>query len=233
MQAELKKELMGLAEPGYQQFNSRLIPNIDPDTILGVRLPALRKIAARLAKGDWRTYLETASDDTFEEIMLQGMVIGCAKMDFPELLARVQRFLPKIDNWAVCDSFCNGLKRVNKHREEMWSFVVQCLKDERAYVIRFGAVMLMGYYMEEDRTAQALELLDAVCHEDYYVKMAVAWTLSVYYVHFPEQVMPYLLDNHLDDFTYNKTLQKITESRRISKEEKARIRGMKRKKILD
>lgn len=230
MNAELKEELLELAEPGYKQFNSKLIPNIAPDTILGVRLPALRKIAARLAKGDWRAYLETAADDTFEEVMLQGMVIGCAKMEFPELRSRVEWFLPKIDNWAVCDSFCNGLKKVNKHREEMWPFVVQCLKDDRTYFIRFGAVMLMGYYMEEAKAAQALELLDAVRHEDYYVKMAVAWTLSIYYVHFPEQVMPYLRENHLDDFTYNKTLQKITESRRISKEEKEHIRGMKRKK---
>lgn len=230
MNEELKKELLRLAEPGYQQFNSRLIPNIDPDTILGVRLPALRKIAARLAKGDWRAYLEAAVDASFEEIMLQGMVIGCAKMDFPELLMRVEQFLPKIDNWAVCDCFCSGLKLVNEHREEMWPFIGQCLADDRAYVIRFGAVMLMDYYMEETKVEAALRLLDAVSHEDYYVKMAVAWTLSIYYVHFPERVMPYLLDNRLDDFTYNKALQKITESRRISKEEKARIRGMKRKK---
>lgn len=230
MNEELKKELLRLAEPGYQQFNSRLIPNIDPDTILGVRLPALRKIAARLAKGDWRAYLEAAVDASFEEIMLQGMVIGCAKMDFPELLMRVEQFLPKIDNWAVCDSFCSGLKLVNKHREEMWPFIGQCLTDDRAYVIRFGAVMLMDYYMEETKVEAALGLLDAVSHEDYYVKMAVAWTLSIYYVHFPERVMPYLLDNRLDDFTYNKALQKITESRRISREEKVRIRGMKRKK---
>lgn len=230
MNEELKKELTGLAEPEYKQFNSKLIPNINPDTILGVRLPVLRKIAARLAKGEWREYLEEAADDSFEEIMLQGMVIGRAKMDFPELLARVERFLPKIDNWAVCDSFCGGLKQVEKHREEMWPFLVQCLADDRAYVIRFGAVMLMDYDMEEDRVEEALRLLDAVCHEDYYVKMAVAWVLSIYYVHFPEHVMPYLQKNHLDDFTYNKALQKITESRRISPEEKERIRGMKRKK---
>lgn len=230
MNTELKKELLELAEPDYQQFNSRLIPNIEPDTILGVRLPALRKIGARLAKGDWRAYLEAARDDSFEEIMLQGIVIGCAKMDFPELLTYVQWFLPKIDNWAVCDCFCGGLKKVKNHREEMRPLIEQCLADDRAYFIRFGAVMLMDYYMDEAEVERALALLDAVCHEDYYVKMAVAWTISIYYVHFPAKVMPYLMNNHLDDFTYHKALQKIIESRRISKEEKERIRSMKRKK---
>lgn len=229
MDTKIREELFYLAEPEYQQFNSRLIPNIEPDRILGVRLPVLRKLAAKLAGGRWREYLETGQEEFFEEIMLKGMVIGCAKMEFSERLSYVEWFLPKIDNWAVCDSFCSSLKSVENHADEMWNFVRRCLEDDRVYVVRFGAVMLLDYYMDENRVDEALELLERVRHEDYYVRMAVAWALSIYYVNFPERVTPYLKQNHLDDFTYNKTLQKITESRKIGKEEKERIRKMKRK----
>ncbi|MEY8427964.1 DNA alkylation repair protein [Lachnospiraceae bacterium 46-15] len=229
MEIDIRGELFRLAEPEYQKFNSRLIPNIKPETMLGVRLPALRKLAAKLAKGDWRTYLETAQNKYYEEIMLQGMVIGCAKMEFEERLSYIKWFLPKMDNWAVCDSFCSSLKAVGRYTEEMWPFIRKCLADNSTYVIRFGAVMLLDYYMDEAWIDEALKLLDEVRHDDYYVKMAVAWSISIYYVKFPKQVMPYLLENSLDDFTYNKALQKITESRRIGKEEKERIRQMKRK----
>lgn len=229
MEIDVREELFRLAEPEYQRFNSRLIPNINPETMLGVRLPALRKLAAKLAKGDWRTYLETALNKYYEEIMLQGMVIGCAGMEFEERISYIKWFLPKIDNWAVCDSFCSSLKAVGGYTEEMWPFIRECFADSSTYVVRFGAVMLLDYYMDEAWINEALKLLDGVRHEDYYVKMAVAWTISIYYVKFPEQVEPYLRENSLDDFTYNKALQKITESRRIGKEEKERIRQMKRK----
>ena len=228
MHFDLKEELQNLSEPEYRRFNSRLIPNIDPDTFLGVRIPALRKIASRLVREDWRAYLKAASDETFEEIMLQGIVIGKADMDFSERLSWVEWFLPKIDNWAVCDSFCSGLKVKKEQQQEMWEFLEKCLNQERTYVIRFGVVMLLDHFKQEEWLWKALELLDHIRQEDYYVKMAVAWAVSAYYVCFPEQIMSYLLQNHLDDFTFNKALQKITESRKVEEEEKKRIRRMKR-----
>lgn len=230
---EITRELLSLAEPEYKKFNSKLIPNIDPDTILGVRIPALRKIASRLKKGEWRAYLEGARDDSFEEILLQGLVISAARMEFPELLERIRGFLPKMDNWAVCDTFCSSLKAAGRYRRELLPWIRQWAASGEAYTIRFAVVMLMDYYMEESDTEEALALLDGIRHEDYYVKMAVAWAISMYYVHFPEIVTGYLRDNSLDDFTYHKALQKITESRRVTAAEKERIRGMKRKKTLD
>ena len=194
MKIDVREELLCLAEPEYQRFNSRLIPNINPETMLGVRLPALRKLARELSKEDWRTYLETAQNKYYEEAMLQGMVIGCAKMEFEERISYIRWFLPKIDNWAVCDSFCSSLKAMSRYTEEMWPFIQECLAGNSAYVIRFGAVMLLDYYMDEAWINEALKLLDGVRHDDYYVKMAVAWTISIYYVRFPKQVMPYLLE---------------------------------------
>ncbi|WP_440111731.1 DNA alkylation repair protein [Paenibacillus sp. QZ-Y1] len=227
MEADIRTQLLSLAEPGYQKFSAALIPNIT--NVLGVRLPALRKIAKQLAVGDWRTYLDTADDEYFEEVMLQAMVIGHVQADLDELLKAIAAFVPKIDNWSVCDSFCAGLKYTKVHSEPMWEFLQPYLKSEQEYEIRFGVVMLLNFYLDERHIDQVLSVLDQIRHEAYYVKMAVAWAISMAYVKQSEVTMRYLKHNTLDDFTYNKALQKITESYRVDPESKQMIRSMKRK----
>lgn len=228
MNESIKLQLHENAEEGYRKFSAALIPNID--NVLGVRLPALRKIAKTIAARDWRSYLEQADNEYFEEVMLQGMVIGSVKTDIEELLRYVAEFVPKIDNWSVCDSFCIGLKFTNANKARVWEFLQPYLKSDKEYELRFGIVMLLDYYVEEGYIRQVLPLLDRIRHEGYYVKMAVAWALSICYIHFPELTMAYLHDNTLDDFTYNKALQKITESYRVDDPTKQIIRSMKRKK---
>ena len=112
MNSELRARLESLADPGYRAFSARLLPVGTP--LLGVRLPALRRIARELSRGDWRAYLDGAADGSFEEILLQGMVIGYAEMDMGERQHRTAAFVPKISNWSVCDSFCAGLKAVRE-----------------------------------------------------------------------------------------------------------------------
>lgn len=227
MHNTIRKQIFELIDEEYQKFSSALIPNID--NILGVRMPQLRKLAKEIAKGDWRTYLQTANDEYFEEVMLQGLVIGYAKADLEELLMYVAEFVPKIDNWSICDSFCTGLKFTKKHQESVWSFLQPYLISEKEYELRFGIVMLLDYYIEPNYIDKLLDLLDRVQHEGYYVKMAVAWALSICFVKLPDQTMGYLAgENSLDLFTYNKALQKITESTRVETDVKKRIRGMKR-----
>lgn len=223
---EIKQQLLELSEPEYQKFSSRLIPNISKDSILGVRLPQLRKIAKTIAKGNWQHYLKTASDDTFEEIMLQGMVIGYLKEELDQILPYVKNFIPKINNWSTCDSFCAGLKLSKKYSDEMWRFILPYLKGKQEYDIRFGVVMLLSYYVNEKYIDDALYLLDAIDYDAYYVKMAVAWAVSLYYINFPQRTVVYLKDNNLDSFTYNKALQKITESLKVDDETKRMIRQM-------
>ncbi|WP_272037979.1 DNA alkylation repair protein [Paenibacillus sp. JJ-100] len=227
METPIRTQLRSLAEPEYQKFAASLIPNIT--NVLGVRLPAIRKIAKQIASGDWRTYLDMAEDEYFEEVMLQAMVIGHVQADLEELLTRIATFVPKIDNWSVCDSFCAGLKYTKLHPEAMWNFIQPYLKSDQEYEIRFGVVMLLNFYLDKPYIYEVLPLLDQIKHEAYYVKMAVAWAISMAYVRQPEVTMPYLQHNTLDDFTYNKALQKITESHRVTPEDKQRIRGMKRK----
>jgi 3-methyladenine DNA glycosylase AlkD len=228
MNKSIKKQLLALADPGYQKFSSSLLPNVEANSIIGVRLPQLRKISKQLAKADWKSYLKTASDDTFEEIMLQGMVIGSIKADIDEVLPHVADFIKKINNWSVCDSFCSGLKLPLTYPEKMWDFLQSYLKDTREYHLRFGVVMLLNYYIDEQHIEEVLSLLDSIRHDGYYVKMAVAWAISVCYVKLPERTMEYLKNNALDDFTYNKALQKITESRRVDQKTKLLIRSLKR-----
>jgi 3-methyladenine DNA glycosylase AlkD len=223
----IREQIMELAEEDYQKFSAALIPNIN--NVLGVRIPLLRNLAKQIVKGDWRTYLEHADQDYFEEVMLQGIVIGYIKADIEEILQYVRDFVPKIDNWSVCDSFCVGLKFVKTNRARVWDFLQPYLMSGKEYEIRFGVVMLLDYYIDEEYIERVVQCLDRINHEGYYVKMAVAWAVSICYVKLPEPTMTFLKGNSLDDFTYNKVLQKITESYRVDQETKTIIRSMKRK----
>jgi len=227
MNSTIKEQLLQMAEQDYQKFTSALIPNID--NVLGVRIPKLRKLAQQLAKQNWRSYLAEADDEYFEEVMLQGMVIGYVKADIKEILKAAADFVPKINNWSTCDSFCVGLKITKSNKERIWSFIQPYLESEQEYGIRFGVVMLLTYYIEDYYIDRLLQLLDKIDHHGYYVKMAVAWAISICFIKLPETTMRYLQSNSLDDMTYNKALQKITESLQIERETKQLIRSMKRK----
>jgi 3-methyladenine DNA glycosylase AlkD len=226
MDQSIKERLAELAEEKYRSFTSALTPG--KENILGVGIPLLKKMAAKLVKGDWRTYLAMAGDASMEEVMLQGMVIGLCKADIDEVLELTAGFIPKIDCWSVCDGFCSGLKITTTHKERVWEFIKPYLCADKEYELRFGIVMLL-YYLESEYAPQAFAYFDSIKHDGYYVKMAVAWVLSMYYVNLPELTLEYLKKNKLDDFTYNKALQKITESLRVDPTTKEMIRSMKRK----
>lgn len=178
--AVVRAKLLELAEPEYQKFASSLIPGIS--NLLGVRIPELRKLAKGIANGDWRSYLQQASGEFFEEVMLQGILIGHVKAEPAEKLKHVAAFVPKIDNWSVCDTFCSGLKFTKTNKELVWDFLQPYLRSEEAYDIRFGVVMLLNYYIDETYIDRVLHILDRIRHEAYYVRMAVAWALSMCYV---------------------------------------------------
>lgn len=223
----LKDKLFELSDEKYKKFHSGLCPNTD--NIIGVRLPKLREIAKEIAKGDWRYFLATSSNDYYEEVMINGLVIAYSKCDVDEKLNYIESFVPKIDNWAICDSFCNSLKFVNKNKEKVWEFIQPYLKSNKEFEIRFAVVIILNYYITEDYIDLILETLDEVKHEGYYVKMAVAWAISVCYVKFPKKTESIFEENLLDDFTHNKSIQKIRESYRVPKESKERLQKMRRK----
>ncbi|MFU0824632.1 DNA alkylation repair protein [Clostridium sp.] len=227
MENIVRQQIFQLADEEYKKFHSKLCPNTN--NIVGVRLPILRKMAKQLVKENWREYMKAAPSDYYEEVMLQGLILGYVKDDIEEVLNYAADFIPRIDNWAICDSFCNGLKFTKANKKRVWNFIQPYLSSEREFDVRFGVVMLLSFYIEKDYIDRVLKVLDTIKHEGYYVKMAIAWAISVCYVKFPEKTMEYLKNNRLDDFTYNKSLQKITESLRVDKKTKALIRNMKRR----
>ena len=223
---DLRDKLFELSDDKFKTFHSRLCPNTD--NIIGVRLQLLRQLAKEIAKGDWRNFLSNSKEEYYEEILINGLVIAYAKCDVEERLNYIESFVPKIDNWAICDSFCNTLKFVNKNKEIMLEFIQPYLRSYNEFEIRFAVVIILNYYITEDYINLVLKTLDNIKHDGYYVKMAVAWAISMCFVKFEEKTMAYLKDNSLDDFTYNKSLQKICESLRVDKNTKELIKSMKR-----
>lgn len=227
MEKIIRENLESKADEQYRIFSSNLIPNIS--NMLGVRLPELRRMAKGLAKDGCESYLATTDLIYFEEVVLQGMMIGYLKMAWKTKETYVIEFVPKIDNWAVCDSFCTGLKFDDNDKEDVWDFLQPYLQSSQAYEIRFAVVMLLSYFVDKEYTERAFSAFDRIKHSEYYVKMAVAWAVSIYYRDLPETSIAYLKSNKLDDWTHNKALQKITESLRIDDQTKSMIRSLKRK----
>ncbi len=224
---EIRRQLEQMAEPDYQRFTASLLPGTG--RIMGVRLPKLRRLAAHLAKNGWREYLcwaEACSlrDMAFEEIMLQGMVIGAAPLTLEDTLLHAARMVRHIDNWSVCDSFCAGLHIVRRNLDVVWPFLQQYWCSSNEFEARFGLVMLLDYYVREPYFSQVLQAVSQLCSDGYYAKMAAAWLLSECYVRYPGQTSRFLQRERLDPWMLQKTLQKIVESRRISPEMREQIR---------
>ena len=223
---EFLEYLYSFAEPDFAAFQRRLIPG---ETIHGVRTPRLRAIAKQIAKGDWRRFLAEVQDGPLEATTVHGLVIGAAKMDYDEALAYAAAFVPKIKSWASCDICGSSFKFLKKEPERSYEFLKGYLSDDREFAVRFGVTLLMEFFTSEEYLSRLFTLYEQVHHEGYYVKMAVAWAVSLCFVRFPEQTMVYLKTSCLNNWTYNKALQKITESNRVDAEQKRAVRAMKRK----
>ncbi|NBK96408.1 MAG: DNA alkylation repair protein [Erysipelotrichia bacterium] len=224
----IKAQLAMLKDEDYANFQRRLIP--EATNIIGVRTPLLRKMAKQLSKQYDVKCLQWISDDSYEEVLLQGMLIAYSKLTFQELFPYIQAYVSKINNWSLCDLFVSSLKITSKHLDEMYPFLLTCLQSEQTYEVRFAIVMLFNYYKSEVDCQKALQYFEQLHTHSYYVQMAIAWAISVYFVRFKAVTLKYLENNHLDDFTYQKALQKIIEKRTVSEEDKQLIRGMKRNK---
>lgn len=227
MKQKIKQELIKLQDKKYKEFHSGLCPGTN--NIIGIRVPILRNYAKELLKkNNLEELMENIDDEYYEEIMLQGMLIGLAKEDFSMIRKQIEDFIPKIDNWAVCDVFCAGLKVTKKHKEEMWRFINQYIQSDKEFEIRFGVVMLLDYYIEEKYLKDIFKILDSIENQEYYVQMAIAWAISICLIKYYEETLKYLKNANLDIFTYNKALQKGIESYRITPEQKQVLRNMKK-----
>lgn len=224
---QIRKKLEELSDEEYRKFHTGLCPK--SSEILGVRVPILRNFAKEIVKeGKIEEYLENALDNSYEEILLQGMVLGLWKTNIEKFSKYLEKFIPKINSWAVCDVSVAGFKITKKNMEYMWSFVQKYLKSNKEFELRFAIVMLLDFYITDEYIDKVLQILNNIKNDEYYVKMAIAWTLQVAFVKFPNETMKLLKNNKIDDWTYNKALQKIIESYRVDENTKNEIKKMKR-----
>ncbi len=223
---DIKQELRVLAEEKYRQFSMRLLPGVN--NILGVRLPALRKISKKIIKTNWREFILDNDSQYFEQTMLEGMVIAGADCDFSEKLELIKKFIPKIDNWSVCDSFCGSLRVSEVDRLEFWEFLQSYFASEDEFKSRFAVVSVIGNFIEKDYLEQIFEKFNNMKSDGYYSEMGVAWAISVIYVKFRDETLSFLRENNLRSRTFQKACQKIIESLRVSDSDKNIIRELKK-----
>lgn len=223
---KIREKLFEKQDLKYKKFHSGLCPNVDK--IIGVRVPELRKMAKEIAVKDYAQFLQICKDEYYEELVLQGLVIGYAKISIQEAFEYLKMFVPKINSWAVCDTTCCNLKITKKHMKEMWEFLEQYINSKNEYEIRFALVMYLNYYLTEEYIDEILQKVEKITNKEYYVQMAIAWLISFAYIKQKDKTEKYLQKNNLDKFTQNKAIQKICESFRVDEKNKEKLRKLKK-----
>ena len=220
--------LFELRDPGYAEFQAKLIPTIDPDTVIGVRTPELRRLAKTMAKEpDVDRFLEALPHRWFDENQLHAFIISAGR-DFDSCMERTERFLPYIDNWATCDQLSPKVFR--KNRQELLLHIAEWIKSDRTYTVRFAIGMLMEHFLDEDFDPAYLETVASVRSEEYYVNMMRAWYFATALAKQYDAALPFIEGKRRDKWTHNKTIQKSVESYRISPEQKEYLKSLKIRK---
>ena len=225
---QVQKQLFGLQDLQYRDFHAKLMPTMDKEKIIGVRMPALRKFAKAYGKTeDAKDFLKVLPHQYYEENNLHGLLIEQMK-DYDQCLAELERFLPYIDNWATCDLL--SVKIVKKHLDTFIKEVDRWIESDQPYTIRFGIGMLMRYYLDDEFRMEYPEKVAAVRSEEYYVNMMRAWYFATALAKQYDQILPFIEKGRLDVWTHNKAIQKAIESYRIAPEQKMYLRTLKVKK---
>ena len=224
---EILQKLYEMQDLKYKEFDSSLCPTVD--NIIGVQVPKLRKIAKQLVKEEKKEYLDLENIEYYEEKVVQGLMIGISKLTIENTKKYLEKFIPKIDSWAVCDTVCSSLKISKKYQKEMWEFLEKYIKGNEEFEIRFAVVMYIDYFLNEEYIDKVIKNIAEIKSNKYYVQMAIAWLLAESFINQKEKTMEYLKNNKLDNFTHNKAIQKIIDSYRVSQQDKEYVRTLKRK----
>lgn len=232
MRETLRIKLEELADEKYKEFHKSLVPGLT--NMLGVRMPKVREVAKWAAKQEWQSEWEELGTSyggeigaCYEELMIKGILIGYGKLNQEEQAGYLKKYVPLINNWGICDCCCSTWKFMKKDQEYWFTFLQPYLESENEFEVRFAVVSMLDHFVNDTYLERLFQAFDSIKHEGYYVKMAVAWAVSICYIKYPEATWEYLERKSLDDFTHNKTIQKIRESYRISKEEKDRLLELK------
>lgn len=221
----IRETLFSLREEKFAAFQAKLIPNVAPERVIGVRTPALRKLAKTLrGNGQAEEFLKALPHEFFEENNLHAFLL-CEMKDFEACVQAVEDFLPYVDNWATCDQMSPGVFRKNK--QALLPHIRSWIASERCYTRRFGIGMLMSHFLDEDFREEYLSLVSDIRSEEYYVNMMIAWYFATALAKQYEAALPYLENRRLDPWVHNKAIQKAVESFRVSDAQKAYLRTLK------
>ena len=222
---EIIKELKSHSDEKYKSFSSSLLPGIN--NILGVRLPILRKIAKKIIKSNANIFLKENNNKYFELLLLEAMVIPELNLEFNELLVQIDKFIPKINSWSVCDCFCANLKVFKSNLAKTKNYIEKFLNSENEYELRFYYVILLTYFIEND-IEYVLNAILQFNNEKYYAKMAVAWCLSICFVKNYNQTLDFIKNNKIHPWVLKKGINKAIESLRLTKDEKDNLKEIRK-----
>lgn len=209
--------LISLKEDSYKEFNSKLIRT--KYEILGIRMPILRKIAEYISRGDITSFLNNNKSNYYEEVMIKGLVLTkIATKD--ELLKYLDDYVLQIDNWGICDTFCNSLKIVNNEKYFWFNYFANYLTSSNEFKVRVGLVIFLNFYVDDNYLNQIFSWIDKTQFDKYYVNMAIAWLLCECFTKYRDETLKYLKKSKINSFTFSKTISKINDSYRISEEDK-------------
>lgn len=222
--SEIQSHLFSMQDEGYRAFQCRLMPTVDTKTVIGVRTPLLRKYAKKIAgSAIAETFLQNLPHQYYEENNLHAFLIEETK-DFDPCVAALDAFLPYVDNWATCDSM--NPKILGKHKEKLLDAVEGWLSSPHTYAVRFGIKMLMTWFLDADFSPTYLEKVAAVHSEEYYIKMMISWYFATALAKQYKATLPYLEEHRLTPWIHAKTVQKATESYRLTEEQKVYLRTL-------
>lgn len=214
----IQTELLKLRDLKYREFNAKLIPDVNPETIIGVRTPELRKFSKNLTKNpEYKMFLDILPHKYYEENNLHGFLIENIK-DYNEVILRLEKFFPYIDNWATCDLI--RPKIFKNHLPELSIKIKEWIRTEHVYTVRFAVEMLMSFYLDNDFEVEQLKIVSEIKSDAYYVKMMIAWYFATALAKQYEFAIKYIEEKKLASWVHNKTIQKAIESRRISNDKK-------------
>lgn len=224
---ELQEKLFELQDIKYRDFHSKLMPGINKETVIGIRVPVLRKFAKEFAKtSEAELFLQQLPHRFYEENNLHMMLITEIK-DYSKCMKEVQRFLPYIDNWATCDF--PEPKCFRKNKEAVLAKICEWLESSETYTIRYGIGMLMRLFLDEDFSPEYLKLVADVQSQEYYVNMMIAWYFATALAKQWEETVSYIEQHRLPEWVHKKTIQKAVESYRITPEQKEYLKRFRQK----
>ncbi len=223
----IRDKLIELEDKEYADFQSKLVPNISRERIIGVRIPKARKLVKEIREEEAKEFLADLPHYYYDENILHGLLISEIK-DYTSTIKELDRFLPFIDNWAVCDIISPKVFRKKENRKELISDIRRWSKSKPTYTARFGLEMLMTHFLGDDFKKEYLEIPLSIKTDEYYLQMMIAWLFATALSKQWEETIKVLTEKKLETFIQNKTIQKARESRRITREQKDFLKRLKK-----